>query len=219
MVRPGEGTADTRRLATRTELGESDWELVQRLAGARLVVTDEDPTGQETVEVVHEALIQGWDRLRVWMEADRTFRNWQERLRSAWRRWEASDHDEGVLLRAAPLAEAENWLTDRPDDLSQVEEGYIQASVNLRERRRRRTILGLVAGLIIAALLTIFTFSQTRFVQTQTALAKRQAEEAHSLALSAAAEQALTENKLLLALALVLYGIAALVFDRLPRRT
>jgi hypothetical protein len=60
MVRPGEGTEDTRRLATRTELGETDWQLVQRLADARLVVTGQDSVGQETVEVVHEALIRGY---------------------------------------------------------------------------------------------------------------------------------------------------------------
>jgi serine/threonine protein kinase len=85
MVRPGEGTEDTRRLATRSELGEADWELVQKLADARLVVTGQNPLGQETVEVVHEALLRGWRRLRVWMAADRAFRVWQERLRAALR--------------------------------------------------------------------------------------------------------------------------------------
>ncbi|HUV91674.1 MAG TPA: protein kinase, partial [Anaerolineales bacterium] len=39
MVRPGEGTVDTRRLAVRQELGEGHWALVQQLADARLVVT------------------------------------------------------------------------------------------------------------------------------------------------------------------------------------
>ena len=65
LVRPGEGTEDTRRLATRDEIGLANWPLVQRLAGQRLVVTSQDAsTGQETVEVVHEALIQRWERLR-----------------------------------------------------------------------------------------------------------------------------------------------------------
>ncbi|UCG25867.1 MAG: serine/threonine-protein kinase PknK, partial [Chloroflexota bacterium] len=64
MVRPGEGTEDTRRLATRSELGYEEWELAQRLADARLVVTGRTAEGEQTVEVVHEALIRGWGRLR-----------------------------------------------------------------------------------------------------------------------------------------------------------
>ena len=56
LVHPGEGTEDTRRLATRAEVGEENWELVQELAGesARLVVTGmNEATEEETVEVVH----------------------------------------------------------------------------------------------------------------------------------------------------------------------
>ncbi|MGD2079202.1 MAG: serine/threonine-protein kinase, partial [Chloroflexota bacterium] len=76
MVRPGQGTEDTRRLATRRELGYEEWELAQRLADARLVVTGRAADGQKTVEVVHEALIRGWGRLREWMNSERTFRAW-----------------------------------------------------------------------------------------------------------------------------------------------
>ena len=42
LVRPGEGTADTRRLASRAEVGDANWDLVTRLADARLVVTGRD---------------------------------------------------------------------------------------------------------------------------------------------------------------------------------
>jgi energy-coupling factor transporter ATP-binding protein EcfA2 len=82
LVRPGEGTEDTRRVATRGEVG--NWELVTFLAGedARLVVTGRDEqTDEKTVEVVHEALIREWRRLRGWIDENRTFRTWQEQLR------------------------------------------------------------------------------------------------------------------------------------------
>ncbi len=134
LVRPGEGTEDTRRVATRAELGERNWELVQHLADRRLVVTGRDPgSGVETVEVVHEALIQGWGQLREWLGADRAFRTWQERLRAALRAWEACDQDAGALLRGAPLAEAEGWQAEREDELSAAEIGFIQASSAERE--------------------------------------------------------------------------------------
>ncbi|MDJ0615965.1 MAG: ATP-binding protein [Calothrix sp. MO_192.B10] len=135
LVRPGEGTEDTRRLATRAEV--KNWELVTFLAGAeaRLVVTGRNEQNKtETVEVVHEALIREWKRLGEWMESDRTFRNWQEGLRFAMHQWQKSNNDEEVLLRGAPLAEAENWLQQREDEISQPEWEFIQSSLALRDR-------------------------------------------------------------------------------------
>jgi WD40 repeat protein/serine/threonine protein kinase len=147
MVRPGEGTEDTRRLATRDELGEEDWHLAQRLADARLVVTSRGIDGQETVEVVHEALIRGWGRLLGWMNAERAFRSWQERLRVALRQWEDNARDHGALLRGAPLAEAKEWLDQNPENLSEAEKGFVQASIDLelqleaeRDAQRQREL-------------------------------------------------------------------------------
>jgi WD40 repeat protein/energy-coupling factor transporter ATP-binding protein EcfA2 len=136
LVQPGQGTTDTRRLATRDELGEALWPLITRLADTRLVVTRRDEI--EAAEVAHEALIRGWQRLRGWMDADRTFRTWQERLRVSLRQWEQMDRDEGVLLRGAALVEAEEWLQEREADLSDHEREYIDASRARREQAARR---------------------------------------------------------------------------------
>jgi WD40 repeat protein/serine/threonine protein kinase len=127
MVRPGEGTEDTRRISNRAELGEAGWQLIQQLADARLVVTGQDANRQETAEIVHEALIAHWGRLRQWMEQDRHFRVWQERLRASIRQWETSQRDEGALLRGAPLAEAAGWLDNPNYPLSPAEREYIEA--------------------------------------------------------------------------------------------
>jgi len=135
MVRPGEGTEDTRRLATKDELGELDWTLARRLADARLAVTARMPDGTETVEIVHEALIRGWGRLRHWMNAERSFRGWQERLRVALRQWEDSGQDEGALLRGVPLSEAAEWLSKKRRDLSTAEGEYIELGLSGREQR------------------------------------------------------------------------------------
>lgn len=137
LVRPGEGTEDTRRLATRAEVG--NWELVTFLAGAeaRLVVTGwDEQTKEEKVELVHEALIQQWGRLCEWMKTDRKFRVWQERLRTVVRQWKGSDKDEGALWRGVSLAESQDWQQKRSDELTQEERDFIQASVALRERER-----------------------------------------------------------------------------------
>jgi WD40 repeat protein/DNA-binding SARP family transcriptional activator len=133
LVLPGEGTEDTRRRAARAEVGEENWGLVQHLADKRLVVTGRDTAGGELVEVVHESLIQGWGQLRVWIEAGRAFRTWQERLRGALHHWEAAGRDEGILLRGAPLAEAEGWLAERAGELSEPERDFILAGAEQRE--------------------------------------------------------------------------------------
>lgn len=138
LIQVGLGTADSRRLATRRELAGVSWDLVARLADARLVVTSvtkrEDDTREERVEIGHEALIQQWDRLRGWIEEDRTFLLWQERLRAAVRQWEANERDEGALLRGAALAEAEGWLVARGEEIGEREQAYITASIHLRDQ-------------------------------------------------------------------------------------
>ncbi|MEC4990846.1 MAG: hypothetical protein SAJ37_19105 [Oscillatoria sp. PMC 1068.18] len=139
LVRPGEGTADTRRLATRTQLGENSTNLVMRLADARLVVTARDrATGEETVEIVHEALISGWERLRQWMEIDREFRIWQEQLRFTINQWETSDRQEDLLLPKALLAKAEVWQEKRFQDLATSEINFIAASKVYHEKEAER---------------------------------------------------------------------------------
>jgi WD40 repeat protein len=138
LVRPGEGTEDTRRLATRAEVGDDSWEVVARLASARLVVTGRDETtGEETVEVVHEALIRQWGRLRRWMDAERAFRSWQERLRAALRQWEATRRDDGALLRGGPLAEASDWVAARPGVVNPAERDFVLASQVAAEEAER----------------------------------------------------------------------------------
>jgi len=136
LVQPGEGTQDTRRLATKAELGETSWELVKHLADNRLVVTNQNAAKQETVEVVHEALISNWDELRRWMNEDRSFRAWQERLRFAMNQWQNNQGDKELLLRGKVLAEAEEKLKQRRHELSADEQKFIQASVALRQRRK-----------------------------------------------------------------------------------
>ena len=164
LVHPGQGTQDTRRTATRHEVGEENWELVGRLATARLVVTGkDDATGHDTVEVAHEALLGRWQRLQEWVEADRDFRSWQERLRGGLAQWESTGRDDGALLRGVSLAVAEQWLSERRAELSPGEQTFIEASIALlrqeqahvERQRRRRTLLLATAAVLFLALASV----------------------------------------------------------------
>ncbi len=136
LVHPGQGTEDTRRVALGSEIGEVHWELVKKLADERLVVTRGGPTAEKEVELVHEALITGWQRLQEWINADREFLMWRERLRAAIQQWEHVNRDKDALLRGVRLAETEEQFQEQRENLSQQEKTYIEASINQREQER-----------------------------------------------------------------------------------
>jgi WD40 repeat protein len=168
LVQPGSGTDDSRRLATRDEVQLENWNLVTHLASARLVVTNRnESTGEETVEIVHEALIRGWKRLRSWMQLDGEFRLWQEQLRATMRQWEKSDQDDEALLRGKALADADHWQQQRQDELSKGEKTFIHRSLALRDhdlksqsRRQKLAIAGLTGGMLGALLLAGLAWGQ-----------------------------------------------------------
>ena len=90
IVRPGEGAEDTRQRAALPEADAVAEATIRKLADARLVVTERDAaTGRETVELAHEALIRGWQRLRGWVNMDREFLRTRERVAAQARRWKA----------------------------------------------------------------------------------------------------------------------------------
>ena len=173
LVQPSETSADIRRLAIREEVG--DWDLVTRLADGRLVVTNRNQVTQvETVEIIHEALIKNWRRLQKWMREDGEFRYWQEQLRVFIKQWERSDKDDGALLRGKPLIDAEEWLLQRENQLSSVEQDFISLSLELRHREarekkkaRRRVIVWLIGGLIAALILAGIAEFQSQRAENQ----------------------------------------------------
>lgn len=143
LVYPGQGTEDTRRLATRSEVGIDNWDVVTKLADARLLITGnrelettanlKEPIvalekNEPTVEIIHEALIQKWERLREWINYDREFRTWQERLRINMSSWIINKKDKDYVLQGGPLNEAKKWRDDRENYLSPDEREYIDES-------------------------------------------------------------------------------------------
>lgn len=122
------GVTDARQLATRAEIGEDNWRLVQKLAGVDqdipeqekklpLLVTGwNEKTGEQTVEVVHEALIKEWKRLQQWVNEDRNLRCQVQRVKDARRVWQAQGKKHKYLLEGRSLKEAKP-LRKEPSDL------------------------------------------------------------------------------------------------------
>jgi WD40 repeat protein len=198
LTQPGEGTEDTRRRATMPELitreGESQVVegVVQEMANARLLTTNTDEqSGEQIVDVSHEALIRGWPRLRKWIEEDRAGLRILRRLTEASREWQTG-RDESLLYRGARLAQAVEWRERNEGALNEMEREFLNQSVaqhKAAERRRRRVIIGLVAGLLVAlalAGLALFQWwraneqTQRANEQTQIALSRQLASESYA---------------------------------------
>jgi formylglycine-generating enzyme required for sulfatase activity len=129
VARPDEGAEDTNRRIRLQELDLTTQVLVLKLADARLLVTDRDGnTGEVTVEVAHEALIRNWQDLQTWLNSDREFLLWRQRLRTMVETWLQSERDEGALLRGALLTEAEAWATTRGSELTVLEQEFLNTS-------------------------------------------------------------------------------------------
>ncbi len=137
LTQPGEGTEDTRRRARKRELvtGTDEQhtkaveEVLQQLADARLVTTSRDmASGEELIDVAHEALIRGWVRLRGWIEEDRAALRVHRQLTVAADEWEQNNRDQSYLYRGAHLAQAEEWAETHPSDLNELEGAFVEAS-------------------------------------------------------------------------------------------
>jgi TIR domain len=137
VARPEEAGEDTRQRADLSEADALGKGVANRLATARLLVTGgETAEGTLSVEVAHEALIRNWGRLRVWLNEDREFLLWRQRLQVQVDAWQGHGRDAGYLFRGQPLSEAERWLLGRPHDLTDPEQQFISKGIALRERER-----------------------------------------------------------------------------------
>jgi len=202
LVTPGEsahdggGTPDTRRRVLLTEL-TAIMPFVQGVINTfgrhRLLAFDRDPeTRTPTVEIAHEALLREWQRLREWIEDNRDDLRLQRRLTAAAHEWTKSDRDPDYLVRGTRLDQFETWLDETSLDLSPLEDAYIAASLESRqkrkaveearraheealERRSHRVLrwLAIVMGLaaIIATGLSIFAFGQRKNAEAQAQIA------------------------------------------------
>ncbi|GAB5449353.1 nSTAND1 domain-containing NTPase [Gymnodinialimonas sp.] len=130
LAAPGDETEDTRSVALRSDFSAEDWPLVQSLAEARLVMIGHDAaTSQESVEVVHEALIRSWPRLMSWLNEDRAFGLWRQRLRA----YVENHRSRGSVLTEDLLIEAEHWKELHGSAFSATENALIEASVSARQ--------------------------------------------------------------------------------------
>jgi WD40 repeat protein len=147
-VDPGQTPRDTRRRVAVSELvpaGASAAKtkaLVAKLADARLVVTSVNAvTGQEEVEVVHEALIRYWPRLRKWLDDDRTNLRLFNAIREAAKEWDEGKRVETLLVHRGGRLEDAVRLSKQPRfGPNKVEQDYLDAAVALQQQEQQHEL-------------------------------------------------------------------------------
>jgi DNA-binding SARP family transcriptional activator/WD40 repeat protein len=174
LVTLGEGAADTRRRARRTELlaiGDDPTAVaaaIDRLGAARLLAFDHDPqTREPTVEIAHEALLTRWPRLQTWIEEDRDGLRLLQHLGAAAHAWDDLGRPAEELYRGARLDLAADWADTHPSALTDLEASYLAAGRAARDaeqaeerarvarqtrqnRRLRQLLTGVALAMVVA---------------------------------------------------------------------
>ena len=158
LVNLGENNKDTRRQVNQSQIGEENWKLVTRkhgLADSRLVVTSRDNNNRETLELVHEALIRHWQRLRQWLNDDRENLNKQRKIEYAAQEWQVSGHKTDYLLSKKRLRESKEFQKEQQKkySLSELAKDFIARSTKYQKRERIKSLgLFLIIPLIGTAI-------------------------------------------------------------------
>jgi WD40 repeat protein len=156
LVKIGDGTDNTRRAMVRDELLRDSADpdtvsaVLEALTRGRLLTQEKD-----TVEITHEALLQAWPRLRMWIDEDRAGNLTRQELEEAASGWDRDQRDHALLFRGSRLDTARAWAhcSGRARDLSPAAHAFLTASIqhDIRGRRRRRRVVIVLSVLALAA--------------------------------------------------------------------
>jgi WD40 repeat protein len=133
--------------------------LLERLVSARLLISRVDKGGHRLLEVAHEALLRKWPLLKGWLDQDREFLIGSQQLEQDLQDWQKAAEQErpAALLSGLKLQRAKAWLAERPQQLSEEQRGFVQASSEQadaqkrKDSRNRRRVMAGLSGLTALA--------------------------------------------------------------------
>ena len=169
-----EGREVTRRRVPKSELAFAEpevnghvAEVVRRLSEARLIAEGQEADDEPYAEPAHDALVAGWDRLRLWIREERDTLTLQRRLTQAARDW-AADRSPGRSWDDDPRLPQARQLAARRGKLNRIEADFVRSSVARATRRRRQRVSAAVAAFIaVAVAATVFYFQRNAAVRQQ----------------------------------------------------
>lgn len=158
LVTP-ERTRAVREMAELREMAGNAEELSQVLDGLvesrLLIVQTGGGSGDATIELVHESLIESWTTLRRWLEESHEDSVFLEQLRAAARQWITKGNDSGLLWGGEMAEELARFQRRFRGELSEGAQAFARAVAAHRVRRAQLKRVGVVASIILTlALLT-----------------------------------------------------------------
>lgn len=169
VPRFGELAENSKVRVNMSDLSQNAHPLVQKLAESELLLVSKDEqTGQETVEISNEDLLRSWRRLRKWIADDVWLFRWRQALQTSKAQWDDKNHNPTELLGGRELDKAKEWYKSHRTYLSDGEAAFIEASIaeeirirdeqiRIRDeqvrRRRLRLILTLSAFLLTSLII------------------------------------------------------------------
>jgi energy-coupling factor transporter ATP-binding protein EcfA2 len=158
LTQLGEGTEDTRRRVLLRDLVPGNngvretsvsitEQVIQKLADARLIVTQE-----EFVDVAHEALIRHWLLLRKWLDENRDRLREKRKIETAAKEWRYQGRKKDYLLSGEQLKNAKAWQKGEGKKLglSKLAEEFIKASEQHRLSRFLLTASWMTIPILVA---------------------------------------------------------------------
>jgi WD40 repeat protein/serine/threonine protein kinase len=137
-------------------------QVIEELVRARLLVASEGDTGEDRVELVHEALLSSWPRLVGWQREDAEGARLRDQLRAATRQWIERGRSRGLLWRGDALLEYRVWRSRYRGSLTEAEEAFARASLHeeARGRTHRRAALGIAFGVLAVGMVLMFALNR-----------------------------------------------------------
>lgn len=150
--------AYTSRKVTEASLQPDAVKVTDRFVAAGVLAASGSP-GERIFELAADSLLHTWPLLRRWIEEDRDFLLWRQRLGEKRAEWETGGRRRGDLLPTDQLLDARDRLERRGDDLSEADRAFIHASS--RRQRLWELVVAAAAGLVVLLLLLLYHQSCT----------------------------------------------------------
>ncbi|MBE0670040.1 MAG: hypothetical protein IH588_05585, partial [Anaerolineales bacterium] len=162
LIEIGRGTQDTKRTALFDELVPANTNvedvetIVQKLADARLITTDEQ-AGKDTVTISHEKLIDAWPWLKRLVNENRDVIALQNEISADAKEWEDRKRDTSYLYTGGRLASVREQFEKQKIALGHLAQEFVRAG-RARQRRTQALLTSTVSVILIAAILASVVF-------------------------------------------------------------
>lgn len=145
MARVADNEQYTKQPVPWNDLPAGIQHVLERFVTARLLISSGAKNGR-TIEVAHEALFRAWPRLVGWLEDNKAFLVWLQRLNTTIKEWNKNQESHDLLLRGLPLREALEWLKKKPESFSARERQFVTASKThlMRSRWLSAAVVGVL---------------------------------------------------------------------------